>query len=228
MKNLRARLKECEGSFTLEASLVMPVVLFTTMILLFLSLYMYQQSMLHQAASAAAERTAYSWDNSHKEALDGSVPVNQYDSLYWRMTDDQWLGSLFGWAGAENSQTVPVPSTSSTQGALTAIKLSKTGSAIPAGMQGDMTYKNAVLQRKVTASLNQIISLRPLDAMLDGGSELRTSGSSLVVDPVEFIRSIHLMRYYGSKFKKNDAGEGMDRGNAAGVLQQLQTSGSQP
>ncbi|MBB3129590.1 hypothetical protein FHS19_004265 [Paenibacillus rhizosphaerae] len=207
----------------------MPVVLFTTMILLFLSLYIYQQSMLHQAASAAAERTAYSWDNSHKEALDGSVPVNQYDPLYWRLTDDQWLGALFGWAGAENSQTVLVPSTSSAQGALTSIKLSKTGSAIPAGMQGDMTYQNALLQRKVTASLHQMISLRPLDAMLDGGgNELQTSGSSLVVDPVEFIRSIHLMRYYGSKFKKHDAGEGMDRGSAAGVLQQLQASGSQP
>ncbi|OZB96071.1 pilus assembly protein TadE [Paenibacillus sp. XY044] len=206
----------------------MPVVLFTTMILLFLSLYIYQQSMLQQAASAAAERTAYSWDNSHKEALDGSVPVDQYDSLYWRMTDDQWLGALFGWAGAGNSQTVPVPSTPSTEGELPVIKLSKTGSAIPAGMQGEMNYQNALLQRKVTASLNQMISLHPLDTLLDGGSGLQTSGSSLVVDPVEFIRSISLMRYYGSKFKKNDAGEGIDRGNAAGVLEQLQASGSKP
>ena len=46
-----------------------------------------------------SERTAYNWDNSHKIATTGSVEQGQYDSLYWRLTDDNVVGSLFGLAG---------------------------------------------------------------------------------------------------------------------------------
>ncbi|MEY8744262.1 TadE family protein [Bacillales bacterium AN1005] len=45
-----------EGSFTIEASLVFPVVLFTLVILLFFSMYMYQKTFLNQHAYAASER----------------------------------------------------------------------------------------------------------------------------------------------------------------------------
>ncbi|MEK6993255.1 TadE/TadG family type IV pilus assembly protein [Paenibacillus sp. FSL K6-1566] len=40
------------GSFTIEASLVLPVVLVVTALLLFLCLYIYQKSMLAQASAA--------------------------------------------------------------------------------------------------------------------------------------------------------------------------------
>ena len=85
----------------MEASLVLPVVLMVTVLLLFLCLYIYQQSMLVQASAAASERTAYSWDNSHKIAASGSVEQGRHDALYWRLTDDNVVGTLFGLAGRQ-------------------------------------------------------------------------------------------------------------------------------
>lgn len=99
IKGSRTKWKDESGSFTIEASLVLPIVLMVTVLLLFLCLYIYQQSMLVQASAAASERTAYSWDNSHKVAATGSVEQGLYDSLYWRLTDDHVLGLLFGLGG---------------------------------------------------------------------------------------------------------------------------------
>lgn len=225
MKNLRSRLKNCEGSFTIEASLVMPIVLFVTLILMFFSLYIYQQSVLHQAASVVAERSAYSWDNSHKDASNGSVAKGQYDSLYWRLTDDSLLSALFGWAGADKKQSTPLPGPAVDGEILPIVKMNKSGSMVPAGMQGEMIYQNTLLQRKVTAKLNQMISLHPLDDILEGRSELQTYGNSAVVEPVEFIRNVDLMRYYGSKFKRSGGNDGTDQGSAGEVLQNIQSSG---
>ncbi|MGP3787060.1 TadE/TadG family type IV pilus assembly protein [Paenibacillus sp. 1A_MP2] len=91
-------MKKEEGSFTIEASLVFPIVLFILVLLLFFSMYMYQKTFLNQHAYAASERAAYSWDNSHKQAMTGEVVAGEHDNLYWRLTDDRLLGALFGWA----------------------------------------------------------------------------------------------------------------------------------
>ena len=37
--------------------------------------------------------------------------------------------------------------------------------------------------------------------MLDDGGQIKVNSQSIVVDPVEFIRTVDLMRYYGSKFQ---------------------------
>ncbi len=91
-------LKDERGSFTIEASLLLPIVMFITMLLLFFCLYSYQQSMLLQVASASTERAAYNWDNSHKE-VSGSFVTGEFDSLYWRIGEDALLSSLFGGVG---------------------------------------------------------------------------------------------------------------------------------
>ncbi|MGV2786922.1 pilus assembly protein, partial [Clostridium perfringens] len=108
-KGFQRRWKDESGSFTVEASLVLPIVLMVTVLLLFLCLYIYQQSMLVQASAAASERTAFSWDNSHKIAATGSVEQGQYDSLYWRLTDDHVLGTLFGLAGGAGTKAIQLP-----------------------------------------------------------------------------------------------------------------------
>ena len=82
-----SRFKKEEGSFTFEASLVFPIVLFILVLILFFSMYMYQKTFLNQHAYAASERAAYSWDNSHKQAMTGEVVAGEYDNLYWRLTD---------------------------------------------------------------------------------------------------------------------------------------------
>lgn len=219
-------IKNTGGSFTVEASLVLPIVLLVTITLMFYCLYIYQQSFQHQTASAVAERSAYSWDNSHKEAATGAVAKGQYDSLYWRLSDDGMLGTLFGWSGlTDKKQTVALPEVEGGGGALPIIKMSKSGSMVPAEMKGEISYQNTILQRKVTVNLSRMLSLPPLNAMLEGGSNVDTHANSIVVEPVEFIRTVDLMRYYGSKFKGSGQDEKTDQGSAKQVLEKFKSSG---
>ncbi|WP_339291725.1 TadE family protein [Paenibacillus sp. FSL W8-0187] len=218
-KRLPRRWKDETGSFTVEASLVLPIVLMVTVLLLFLCLYIYQKSMLVQASAAASERTAYSWDNSHKFAATGSVEQGQYDSLYWRLTDDHVLGSLFGLAGGDGTKSIQLPHGEKGSGKLPELKMSKGGTAVPASMAGEMRYSNQLLIRKVTTSLNEQVSLTPLSRILDDGGQIKVSAQSIVVDPVEFIRTVDLMRYYGSKFQGGR--NGTDKAAAGEVLQKF-------
>lgn len=204
----------------MEASLVLPIVLMVTVLLLFLCLYIYQQSMLVQASAAASERTAYSWDNSHKIAATGSVEQGQYDSLYWRLTDDQVIGTLFGLARGEKTKSISLPYGEEGGGKLLPeLKMSKGGKAVPTSMEGEMSYTNQLLIRKVTTLLNEQVSLTPLSRILDDGGQIKVSAQSIVVDPVEFIRTVDLMRYYGSKFQGGR--NGTDKAAAGEVLQKF-------
>lgn len=203
----------------MEASLVLPIVLMVTVLLLFLCLYIYQQSMLVQASAAASERTAYSWDNSHKFAATGSVEQGQYDSLYWRLTEDNVVGTLFGLVGGDSTRSITLPQGEAEGGKLPELKLSKGGMAVPSSMAGEMRYTNQLLIRKVTTSLNEQVSLTPISRMLDDGGQIKVNSQSIVVDPVEFIRTVDLMRYYGSKFQGGR--NGTDKAAAGEVLQKF-------
>ena len=208
--------KQSEGGFTVEASLVLPVVLFVTASLLLLCLYVYQRSFLVQAASAAAERSAYIWDNSTRDASNGYAEPGSYDPLYWRLTDDQLVASLFGGSGEIMKKSVfNIPSSKPEEADLPLTKLYKGAVSVPAGMNGEMGYEHKLLIRKVNVELSWPRSLALLNIGMKseaGQEEIQTH--SVVVDPVEFIRTFELMRYYGSKFKT-----GTSSGEAADVLQ---------
>ncbi|MFK0522403.1 TadE/TadG family type IV pilus assembly protein [Paenibacillus illinoisensis] len=220
MNSLSKRFKREDGSFTIEASLVFPVVLFILVLILFFTMYMYQKTFLNQHAYAASERAAYSWDNSHKQTMTGEVAADEHDNLYWRLTDDRLLGALFGWAGADNQISVPVPA--SEGGSLTEQKLSQAVQNMPGGMRGTIEYQNSLIQRKVTTKLEQVISLPLPSFLFDSGDRVLTQGSSAVVEPAEFIRTVDLVRYYAAKFKGKG---GEATGTAAEAGQVLQHFG---
>lgn len=211
------RFRNDEGSFTIEASLVFPVLLFVLALILFFCMYMYQRTFLNQHAYAASERAAYSWDNSHKKALTGEYAVSDVDGLYWRLKDDQLLGALFGWAGADNVTKVSIPASEGER--LAEQKLAQAVQSMPSGMTGTIEYTNSLLQRKVTVRLNQVISLPLPSFLFDSGDEVQTEGASAVVEPVEFIRTVDLARYYAAKFKSRGGAAAEAATEAGQVIQ---------
>ncbi|WP_434752425.1 TadE/TadG family type IV pilus assembly protein [Paenibacillus amylolyticus] len=211
------KLEKEEGSFTVEASLIFPIILFILVLLLFFTMYMYQKTFLNQHAYAASERAAYSWDNSSKQALTGEYAAGDYDHLYWRLTDDRLLGALFGWAGADNEISVSVPG--GEDGNLSEKKLIQASSHMPSAMKGTMMYQNTLIQRKVITRLEQVISLPLPSFLFNSGNGVLTQGSSAVVEPVEFIRTVDLARYYGAKFK-GKGGKGAASAAEAGQVVQ--------
>ncbi|OAZ42171.1 TadE family protein [Paenibacillus polymyxa] len=212
-----------DGSFSLEASLVFPILLLVIFIMLFFCLYIYQKSILVQVASTASERAAYSWDNSFKEPRTGAFAQGQRDSLYWRLKDDVMLGALFGWAGANNQESVQVPG-GNEGGSLPAQKLSNAENRMPAGMHGQMTYENSMIHRKVTTELDKIVEVPLLNQFLDQ-TDLQGKMSSGVVEPVEWIRTVELVRYYGAKFMGRGSGEKVDPAIVGKVLMQYGQNG---
>ncbi|AWV32163.1 TadE family protein [Paenibacillus sp. FSL H7-0716] len=219
------KLKGDQGSFTIEASLLLPIVMFITMLLLFFCLYSYQKSMLLQVASGATERAAYNWDNSHKE-VSGSYMAGEYDSLYWRIGDDALLTSLFGGEAGSAGVTIELPGEVSEKSDLPVLKLGHSSTMIPDNMPGTMRYTHNLTGRRVNAELNRLLSLPVLDSVLADEANPTVKALSIIVEPVEFIRTVDLMRYFGAKFKGGSEGSEsavyMDKKDASAMLTKLQ------
>ncbi|WP_238652506.1 TadE/TadG family type IV pilus assembly protein [Paenibacillus piscarius] len=213
-----------EGSFTVEASLLLPIIMGIIMLLLFFSLYTYQKSMLLQIASAATERAAYNWENSNR-ATDGAFQAGNYDPLYWRISEDGLLSSLFGVGAEDGSTRVALPGDANGGGPLPVVKLHRAAQMVPAGLQGEMRYAYGLTGRKISMELEKMLRLPVLDHFLADGAAPDVLARSFVTEPVEFIRTVDLMRYYGARFKQsstgNKEGAGMEKKDAAYMLEKL-------
>lgn len=199
------KLKGDQGSFTIEASLLLPMVMCITMLLLFFSLYSYQKSMLLQVASGATERAAYIWDNSHKQKS-GHYASGEHDSLYWRIGEDALLATLFGGEAGKGDVMIELPGAASEKDSLPAQKLSQSSVMIPGNMPGRMNYAYSFTGRRVSAELNRMLRLPVLDEVLSDHASPTVTAQSMIVEPVEFIRTVDLMRYFGAKFSRGTEG----------------------
>ncbi|CAH1190214.1 hypothetical protein PAECIP111893_00232 [Paenibacillus plantiphilus] len=230
---LRSRLRSDEGSITIESSMVMPAVFFTLMIMLLFSMYVYQKVVIYHTASISAERAAFRWDNSYRDAASGMGITGQYDGLYWRMSDDGALHSLFGLGSDnENGEMVVSVGSSGSSGSgsseieedgasavsLPKVKMSSIAGRIPSFYEGQMKYAHGFVEKRVEVKLRKPMTILPLEWML-GHSEPAGRSSAAVVDPVEFIRNVDLVRYYTAKFGQGTSG-GPKRAQAAQILQE--------
>lgn len=225
---MKRLIRDQKGSFILESSLIFPSIFVAILILLFFCLYLYQNAALGQAAAIAAERSAYSWDNSYRKPLTGAYETGKYDSLYWRLKDDGVLQSIFGWSSDLPTSDLSLPSEpiGDGSGSLSLKKLATTGATIPTAVHGRMQYENKLLLRKVKVSLDRLIPLVPLERVV---GDVTQSGRavSYVVEPAEWIRTVDLARYYGAKFKGSGADK-MDQKEAGKALMLFGKQGEQP
>jgi hypothetical protein len=172
---MRAFIRDTKGSFTLEASLIMPILLLLTMMSVFMLLYFYEKSMIYGLASGTAERISYTWDNSSKESATGAYSAGQYDGLYWRLTNDNWMNL------ANNS--------------LPKEKLEKAGRLLPSSLYHSAVYTNLLVHRKVEVGITSTFHSKLLTGLLRANHVYARSGSA-VIEPVEFIRNVRLVQTY--------------------------------
>lgn len=199
------------GSFTVESTFVLPIVVLTIFMILMLCMYFYQSAMLVQASAITSERAAYSWNNRYKDARTGSFEQGQTEELYWRLTEDQLLSAVFsGLGGDAATETIRIPGEAG--GSLTATKMANAAKELPAGMDGTMTSKRGLLH-PITSVLHTPLKLAPIQRI--AGDRMGGSQYSTVVEPTEFIRNIELIRYYAGKFKADKAVPNSEKGGAA-------------
>lgn len=210
------------GTISLEASMVFPWVLMLTFLLLFFSLFISQRALLYYSTSIMAERTAFSWSNSAKDARTGAYPPGQYDGLYWRLTDDSLVQGLFGLATDNQGTGVEInPEMTKGESSSANDKLKRAGFEIASSHRlgtGEMNYRNIGVKREIQVSLTSVWLAKPL-ASFRGNKAAEADISALIVEPAEFLRSFDLIRYYASKMKAAPQGQSAYREKAGGVLQ---------
>lgn len=196
------------GSFTIEASLIFPIVFLLTVSFLFISIFMYQKVTLFYIASQAAERAAHNWNNSYKDPFTGEFQMGESDGLYWRLTDDRLLDLLLGL----NSRYEPVHVTLGSQTSSNRLpqqKLQKMANKIPNGIKGKMIYQNSISKQSIIVELESPIKIPSFVAHLIG-DKVSARASANVNDPVEFIRTVDLVLNY-SDILKEQAGKILKR-----------------
>lgn len=192
------RLISEEGTYTVEASIIFPVVFYCSLAMLFFAMLMFQHVMSSHAATLAAERGAAFWDNSFKDATTGSYPVGKRDGLYWRLFDDFMLDRLLGvvTGSVTNEISLPVSSDSSS---LPEKKLMRAGRLLPPIFQGEMKFDNIAIERKVKVSLDRPLYQKAFEQLAGRRVSGEGEAAAAVVEPVEFIRSVEFGRYMYTK-----------------------------
>jgi len=193
--------KNQSGSFTLEASLVFPVIMILLIVLIYTSIFTYQRVLLYYVASDLAETVAFTWDNSNKDNI-GAFSIGEYDELYWRLTDDQILELVLGRTANYHAAEVPILSGINSQEqntqqtdemSLPELKLSKALQNVPKGLSGTIRYQNNLIEKKIIVRLYSPLKI-PLFVGKLLGEEIVVEAEAVITDPVEFIRTVDLIR----------------------------------
>lgn len=188
-------MKNKEGSFTIEASLVFPIIFLLILSMILISTYIYQKASLYYIASSTSERIAFNWTNSYKDFSTGELNIGEYeDNLYWRLIDDRFFGSLLNLANDYQPIEVSLIGNNITDDSLPENKLIASATYLPNGNSGKIVFHNYGL-REITVELESQINI-PIFISNLVGEKINARSKSTITDPVEFIRAIDFVREY--------------------------------
>ena len=179
LRRIAKMLKSTKGSFTLEASLVFPLIFITLLVLIFVSWIVFNKGMVYYKASMASEACSFTWNNSYRITNTGELEnIVNNDGLYWRITQHE---------GDKISRK-------------------KTGNALKVfvvedNVSGTSTFERSIVSRVVFNVEKQLhipeIQASPYE--VDDSAE--ASVKSYVADPVELTRNTDfVMDYVVGKF----------------------------
>jgi hypothetical protein len=165
-------IRDESGRFTVEATLIFPVVFLLTLSSLIVTGLVAKQTNLITEAIQAADRATFVWDNSYKNTITGAFYPDQYDDLYWRLTQDY------------------------SDSPLAHKKLSAVLERVPAGITTKAAYRNQLILRKITTKLGNESYIPSFVTPLYSNGTFNFSANSTITEPVEFIRQIDLALHY--------------------------------
>jgi len=76
-----------KGSFTVEASIVAPIVILSIIAVILIGLILYQRAVLQSTADKAVQAGAASWESLSSDTATGKTTIDELDDngLYWRL-----------------------------------------------------------------------------------------------------------------------------------------------
>jgi hypothetical protein len=206
-----------EGSITLEASMIVPVVFFLTLAVILFAIWMLDRSLAYYTALAESGRAAFAWSHSSADLKTGAYPDGAYDGLYWRLADDAALAGLFGWGrGSGGEIRVDVGSHQTADASLAESKLLNTAARLAKWPQGAVTYRNQLWKKSLTVEGSESRLPFSMPGLRRSGANF--GAAALVTEPAEWVRSFELIRYYRNKFETQGEGSESYRKKASDIL----------
>ena len=160
------------GRFTLEGTLIFPILIIVTFCCLIVSISAAKHVGLATEATAAANRATFVWNNSSKNPITGPYYPSYYDDLYWRLFEDH------------------------SEAALVSKKLSNVRAQISGIDDSEALFTNKWIQRIVHIQVHAPFLVPAFVAELYGSRQLDGHAYSSVSEPVDFIRQVKLARDY--------------------------------
>ncbi|PZE21816.1 TadE/TadG family type IV pilus assembly protein [Paenibacillus xerothermodurans] len=186
--------RDTQGSFTIEASFVLPTILLSTIALLFLAVYVFQTASAYQSAGLAADRAAFVWDNSKKDPITGAFALGEDDGLYWRLHNDS-VSDLFRFVIPNRAAEISLPAKGPSGGTGPEGKLQRAAAVLASEWQGLMRYRNSGIMREVSVDLTKPFH-SPTYVENKLAKDVESNAQAQVVDPVETIRLVDLTRTF--------------------------------
>jgi hypothetical protein len=178
--------------------MIFPMILLCTVTLLFVGMYAYQKVVVQQIARTAAERIAFTWDNSHKDLVTGNYNPSETDGLYWRLTQDS-VSDLFGMLTGSGTSEVAIPS--GIASGHVERKLAKSSALLPQGVTGTARYSNYLFDHQVEVRLKKPFLMPSVLSKWLDANQTGSGAVSHVVEPVELIRLTDITRSYFKAIK---------------------------
>ncbi|NBI27862.1 TadE/TadG family type IV pilus assembly protein [Chengkuizengella marina] len=192
-------MKDRRGNFTIESTLVLPIIFIVTLSTLFLSLFIYQKVILYSISSLTAERISFNWDNSFKDPITGRVSSETLDDLYWRAFQDS-ISQIFLFGSNEREVVLELPIQNNANGSSSVLKkMQNSAHLLSDSFIGKIVYSNHLVSRKVSVELNRFIQIPKVMKM---NNHVYSYVESSITEPVEFIRNIDLLRTYIQELKQ--------------------------
>lgn len=174
--------KDEQGSFTIEASLIFPIILILIILFILFSLVIYEKVTLQYQANKIVSQLAHSWGSSTMDVQTGEMDESDYvtnngDGLYWRLTSNDAFGFSIGGGGVIEAKKARV-----------------------GGFAADITFENGLFTQKMKIEIDKQLSLPPAVANIFGLNSVGATASHPVIEPVEIIRTTDFMLYGYKKF----------------------------
>jgi len=183
-----------DGSLTLEATLVVPLVMAASFLTTIGVLLAIHEAMLLAEARISAERAADTWDESSKDVSTGAFVPYLKDSIYWKEFDDGFEIDIPFLVNKERKAEVQIDAVGaeSAGGGLPVRKLLRLADRLPEQLGATLRFTRNGTDRTVTVSFN------PEHAISTFLPALAVESSAPVLLPTELIRMIDFDRTYGS------------------------------
>lgn len=204
-KQLKKLLRGENGSYTVEATLLFPIIFLMLISSLLLGLKIYIKAEMFAVSSEVALQTAYAWGDSNADLRTGHIKHPKEDGLYWQVEQQLhvWLNALFQAIHARGVSDDQKTHVEGEYSALLQKKLQRSLQKMPSSYRTEIHYETVWNGGKVVVQASQPFS-SPVALF---PAHITADASAWTVDPVEWIRGTQLLRFFVQELKSRNIDE---------------------